>query len=72
VPQGTVKFFWVDKGYGFIVPDDRGRDVFVDRSELEKTGLLRLFPSQRVTFEVELDSKSGRPRAVSVRVTPQN
>jgi cold shock protein len=68
MPQGTVKFFWVDKGYGFIFPDDRGKDAFVDRSELEKTGLLRLVPGQRVTFDVELDKKTGRPRAVNVRI----
>jgi cold shock protein len=63
-----VKFFWIDKGYGFIAPDSRGKDVFVERSELEKTGLMRLFPDQRVTFDVELDTKSGRPLAVNVRI----
>jgi cold shock protein len=68
MPQGSVKFFWVDKGYGFIIPDDRGRHVYVERSELEKTGLLRLFPGQRVTFDLEVDTKSGRPRAVNVRI----
>jgi CspA family cold shock protein len=68
MPQGTVKFFWIDKGHGFIAPDDRGKDVYVDRSELEKTGLLRLFPDQRVIFDVELDTKSGRPQAVNVRI----
>jgi cold shock protein len=72
MPQGSVKFFWMDKGYGFIAPDDRGKDVFVERSELEKTGLLRLVPDQRVTFDVELDTKSGRPRAVNVRIAQQN
>jgi CspA family cold shock protein len=66
MPQGTVKYFWVDKGYGFIAPDDHGKDIFVERSELEKTGLLRLVPDQRVIFDVELDAKSGRPRAVNV------
>jgi cold shock protein len=68
MPQGTVKYFWADKGYGFIAPDDRGKDVYVDRSESEKTGVLRLVPDQRVTFDVELDRKSGRPRAVNVHV----
>jgi CspA family cold shock protein len=68
MPQGIVKFFWIDRGYGFIAPDDRGKDVYVDRSELEKTGLLRLVPDQRVTFDVQLDTKSGRTRAVNVRV----
>jgi CspA family cold shock protein len=72
VPQGSVKFFWIDKGYGFIAPDGRGKDVFVERSELEKTGLLMLVPDQRVTFDVELDTKSGRPRAVNVRIAQQS
>jgi cold shock protein len=64
----TVKFFWMDKGFRFIVPDDRSKDVYVDRSELEKIGLMRLVPGERVTFDVELDTKSGRPRAVNVRI----
>jgi cold shock protein len=68
MPQGSVKFYWLDKGYGFIAPDDGGKDVYVERSELEKTGLLRLVPDQRVIFDVELDTKSGRPRAVNVRM----
>jgi CspA family cold shock protein len=72
MPHGSVKFFWIDKGYGFIAPDDRGKDVFVERSELEKTGLLRLVSDQRVTFDVELDTKSGRPRAVNVHIAPEN
>jgi cold shock CspA family protein len=63
MPQGTARFFWADKRYGFIAPDDRGKDVYVDRSELEKTGLLRLVPDQRVTFDVELDTKSRNPVA---------
>jgi CspA family cold shock protein len=68
MPQGTVKFFCIDKGYGFIAPDNRGKDVYVERSELEKTGLLRLLPDERVTFDVKLDTKSGRPFAVNVRI----
>jgi cold shock protein len=66
--QGTVKFFWIHKGYGFITPDDHGKDVFVDRSELEKTGLMSLNAGQKVTFDVDPDKKPGRLRAVNVRI----
>jgi cold shock protein len=55
MPQGTVKFFRQDKGYGFIAPDDRGGDIFVHKSELEKTGLSSLAEGQKVTFDVGPD-----------------
>jgi cold shock protein len=68
MPQGTVKMFRTDKGFGFIVPDDRGKDVFVHMSELAKTGISSLVPGQKMTFDVAPDKKSGRPRAVNVNI----
>jgi cold shock protein len=68
MPQGIVKMFRQANGYGFIVPDEGGADVYVHRSELEKTGLSSLAPGQRVIFDVELYTKSGKPRAVNVRI----
>jgi cold shock protein len=68
MPQGTVKMFRQANGYGFIAPDDGGGDVYVHRSELEKTGLSSLAEGQKVTFDVERDPVKGRPRAVNVRV----
>jgi cold shock protein len=68
MPQGTVKFFKQDRGFGFIAPDGGGNDVFVHVSELEKAGLSRLTEGQKVTFDVEPDKKTGKPRAVNVRI----
>jgi CspA family cold shock protein len=72
MPQGTVKLFKADKGYGFIAPDEGGADVYVNLSELEKTGLSSLTARQKVTFDVEPGKCSGRLRAVNVRVAPQS
>jgi CspA family cold shock protein len=60
--------FKTDKGFGFIAPDGGGNDVFVHVSELEKSGLSSLSPGAKVTFDVEPDKKSGKTRAVNVRV----
>jgi cold shock protein len=72
MPQGTVKLFKADKGYGFIAPDEGGADVYVNLNELEKTGLSSLTASQKVTFDVEPGKQTGRLRAVNVRIAPQN
>lgn len=66
--HGTVKMFKTDKGFGFIAPDEGGNDVYVHVSELAKSGLSSLSPGQKVTFDVEPDKRSGKPRAVNVRV----
>lgn len=50
--QGTVKWFDCKKGYGFIVPDDGVKDVFVHITQLEKIGLRRLHDGQKVSYEV--------------------
>ena len=67
MPQGTVKMFRMDKGFGFIAPDEGGADVYVHASELEKTGLSSLSIGQKVTFDVGRDSKTGKMRATNVR-----
>jgi cold shock protein len=69
MPQGTVKMFRADKGFGFIAPDEGGADVYVHASELEKTGLSSLSIGQKVTFDVERDPAKGKMRAVSVHIT---
>ena len=46
--EGMVKFFDSNKGFGFVVPDDGGRDIFVPGRVLPKTGVVRLEPNQRV------------------------
>lgn len=50
--SGTVKWFNAEKGYGFITPDDGGKDLFVHHSEIQTTGYATLNDGQRVEFEV--------------------
>lgn len=65
MPIGTVKWFSAEKGYGFITPDDGGRDVFVHFSGIVGEGHRSLDEGQRVSFAAE-DGDKG-PRAVDVR-----
>lgn len=66
--QGIVKFFNADKGYGFIKPDDGGRDIFVHVTAVEQAGLRGLDEGQRITFDVEPDKKGKGPKAVNLTV----
>ena len=66
--QGIVKFFNADKGYGFIKPDDGGRDIFVHVTAVEQAGLRGLDEGQRITFDVEPDKKGKCPKAVNLNV----
>ena len=50
--QGTVKFFNAERGYGFIKPDDGGRDIFVHISAVERAGMSTLNEGQRLTYEI--------------------
>ncbi len=62
---GTVKFFSTDRGFGFITPDDGGKDVFVHSSALERSDLDYLTEGQKVSFEVQQDTRG--PKAVNVQ-----
>jgi len=66
--QGTVKFFNSDKGYGFIKPDDGGRDIFVHITAVERAGLPSLLEGQRLSYEVEPDKKGKGPKAVELKL----
>jgi CspA family cold shock protein len=66
---GTVKFFNGERGYGFIKPDDGGRDVFVHITAVERAGLKDLMEGQRITFEVEPDKKGKGPKAVNLVIS---
>jgi cold shock protein len=66
---GTVKFFNGERGYGFIKPDEGGRDVFVHISAVEQAGLKGLSEGQRITFEVEPDKKGKGPKAVNLVIS---
>ena len=63
---GTVKWFNVDKGFGFIARDSGGKDVFVHISALERSGLTALNEGERVTFDV-VEGRKG-PEASGVRL----
>lgn len=65
--SGTVKFFNNDKGFGFIKPDDGSRDVFVHISAVTNSGLGQLAEGQRITFDVEPDSRGKGPKAVNLK-----
>ena len=64
---GKVKFFNVQKGYGFIAPEDGGKDAFVHISALERAGLSSLAQDQRVTYELETDQR-GKTSAINLQV----
>jgi len=57
---GTVKFFNHQKGFGFIQPDDGGKDVFVHVSALERAGIRGLNEGQKVSFDTQEDRRSGK------------
>ena len=64
---GTVKFFNSQKGFGFIVQDNGGPDVFVHISAVERAGMHNLNEGQKVTFDVQTDSRSGKPAAANLQ-----
>ncbi len=63
---GTVKFFNVDKGYGFIAPESGGDDAFVHISAVERAGMHTLTKDQRVSYEMEKDQR-GKTSAVNLQ-----
>ena len=65
MPQGTVKWFNAEKGFGFIATDDNGPDVFVHYSAIQSDGFRTLEVNQRVTFEASQGAKA--PQADTVR-----
>jgi cold shock protein len=62
MPTGTVKWFNTTKGFGFIAPDDGGKDVFVHISAVEASGLTGLADNQKVSYELQ-DGRDGRQMA---------
>jgi CspA family cold shock protein len=64
---GTVKWFNSNKGYGFIQPDNGGKDVFVHASALEQAGIRALNEGQKVSFEETPDKRSGKVSATNLK-----
>jgi cold shock protein len=61
--QGTVKFFNDQKGFGFIQPDDGGKDVFAHISAVERAGMRVLSEGQKIAFDVVADRRTGKSSA---------
>ena len=64
---GTVKWFNGQKGFGFIQPDDGGKDVFVHISAVERAGLGNLSEGQKISYEVVADRRTGKSSADNLR-----
>ncbi|AJD44986.1 MULTISPECIES: cold-shock protein [Rhizobium] len=64
---GTVKWFNSTKGFGFIQPDDGSADVFVHISAVERAGMNSIVEGQKLGFELERDSKSGKMSASQLK-----
>lgn len=67
MPTGTVKWFNTTKGYGFIAPDDGGKDVFVHISAVERSGMTGLADNMKLTFELK-EGRDGRMLASDLKV----
>ena len=60
---GTVKWFNSQKGFGFIQPDDGGKDVFVHISAVEQAGMRGLDEGQKISYDIIEDRRSGKSSA---------
>jgi CspA family cold shock protein len=65
--KGTVKWFNATKGFGFIQPDDGGKDAFVHISAVERAGMSSLSEGQKVEFELVSDARSGKMSASNLK-----
>jgi CspA family cold shock protein len=65
MPNGTVKWFSDDKGFGFITPDDGGKDLFVHHSAIIGDGFRTLAEGAQVSYEAQAGDKG--PKAVNVQ-----
>lgn len=67
MPTGTVKWFNTTKGYGFIEPDEGGKDVFVHITAVQRSGLEGLNENQKVEYEMQ-EARDGRLAASDIKV----
>ena len=67
MPTGTVKWFNQQKGFGFIQPDDGGKDVFVHITAVQRSGLQGLNEGQKIAFELQADRRTGKMAAANLQ-----
>lgn len=67
MPRGTVKWFNSEKGYGFIQPEDGGKDIFVHITAVQAAGLATLNDNQPIEFQL-VDGRDGRKSAGDLKV----
>ncbi len=65
--NGTVKFYNDQKGFGFIAPDNGGKDVFVHVTALERAGMRGLTEGQKVAYDTEEDSRNGKIAVANIQ-----
>ena len=66
MPTGTVKWFNVTKGYGFIEPDDGGKDVFVHITAVQRSGMEGLNEGQKIAYDMQ-EGRNGRMAASNLK-----
>jgi len=66
---GTVKFYNDQKGFGFIEPEDGGKDVFVHATALERAGINGLSDGQKVKFDTDIDPRSGKTAVSTIELS---
>jgi cold shock protein len=64
---GTVKWFNIQKGFGFIQPEDGGKDVFVHISAVERAGMSNLNEGQKLSYDIVADRRTGKSSADNLR-----
>lgn len=67
MPTGKIKWYNSQKGYGFVAPDDGGKDVFVHVSAVERAGLRELSDDQAISYDLE-DGRDGRQAATNLEL----
>jgi len=65
---GTVKFYNDQKGFGFIAPDQGSQDVFVHATALERAGIRGLSEGDKVSFDTEVDKRSGKTAVANIQL----
>ncbi|NDR56367.1 cold-shock protein [Aliiruegeria sabulilitoris] len=66
MPTGTVKWFNTTKGYGFVAPDEGGKDVFVHISAVERAGMTGLADNMKIEYEIR-EGRDGRASAIELK-----